>query len=352
MAWYRAGTVSVSNGNVTVTGSGTAWVANARTGDAFQGPDGRLYEVTNVASNTALSIAPPYAGQNASGQGYLLIPVQGYTKRLADRAAELIADYGNAADRAEGALQALENLGDLLDVVAARENLGVPARLNPVLQQSLRVENAGTALAVGVASGAATVGVQTGGQALASLLELVPGERVSILERLVAANFVLPGKRTTAQLAPLATAQNEGALAWCTNTASGPALVECTGTEWVVCKNGLPVGMAPFEQANSSGAGWTSRRRVYRFGDGTMIQDLRYWEGSYAPGVWPWSWNFQQAFTDFPILAVNAVCGFSEVVNIKAENSSQTSCSGFVYQRHTSSLPNFWINGQAIGRWK
>ncbi|MGH8382640.1 MAG: pyocin knob domain-containing protein, partial [Pseudomonas sp.] len=60
MAWYKAGTVALTIGQSTVIGTGTDFAANARVGDAFRGPDGRWYEVTNIASATVLSIFPAY----------------------------------------------------------------------------------------------------------------------------------------------------------------------------------------------------------------------------------------------------------------------------------------------------
>lgn len=98
MAWYRTGTASVTAASTTVTGSGTAFVANARVGDAFIGPDGRLYEISNVASDSAISILPAYIGSSASGQGYAISPVQGYVKKLADEAGQLLNEYGNIVD--------------------------------------------------------------------------------------------------------------------------------------------------------------------------------------------------------------------------------------------------------------
>ncbi|MCQ9618412.1 hypothetical protein L1889_18400 [Paenalcaligenes niemegkensis] len=100
--WYRTGTISIAADSPTVTGSGTAWVQNIRVGDGLQGPDGRLYEVTNVASDTALSIRPNYQGPAVSGESYWIIPVQGYTKRLADRAGVLLNEYGGIPDRIDG----------------------------------------------------------------------------------------------------------------------------------------------------------------------------------------------------------------------------------------------------------
>lgn len=60
MAWYSTGTVAVTANSPTVTGTGTQFSSNARVGDAFRGPDGRWYEVTNVASSTVISIKPNY----------------------------------------------------------------------------------------------------------------------------------------------------------------------------------------------------------------------------------------------------------------------------------------------------
>lgn len=95
MAWYSTGTVAVTNGAVSVTGTGTAFSANARVGDGFKGPDGRWYEVTNIASATVLSILPAYQGTTASGQTYSIAPIQGYVKESADRL-RAISDSINA----------------------------------------------------------------------------------------------------------------------------------------------------------------------------------------------------------------------------------------------------------------
>ena len=85
MTWYKTGTVSVTAGSNAVIGSGTSFIANARVGDGFRGPDGRWYEVSNIASDTALSIAPNYQGTTAAGGGYSLAPMQGYVKESADQ---------------------------------------------------------------------------------------------------------------------------------------------------------------------------------------------------------------------------------------------------------------------------
>lgn len=94
MPWYKTGTVFVALNSNAVTGSGTAFIVNCRVGDAFRGPDGRWYEVTNVVSNTAISIDPPYIGATASGGSYALAPMQGYVKDSADALRAIVTTYG------------------------------------------------------------------------------------------------------------------------------------------------------------------------------------------------------------------------------------------------------------------
>lgn len=95
MPWYRTGTVSVALDSNAVIGTGTAFVANSRVGDAFLGPDGGWYEVTNIASDSAMSIAPNYRGATNAAGVYALTPVQGYTKDLADQARAMIQQWGS-----------------------------------------------------------------------------------------------------------------------------------------------------------------------------------------------------------------------------------------------------------------
>jgi len=95
MPWLRGGTVSVTNGSTAVTGVNAAFDANARVGDAFVGPDGLTYEVSNVASATVISILPPYKGATVSGSAYAIMPVQGYPKLLVDAFNQLRLQFGD-----------------------------------------------------------------------------------------------------------------------------------------------------------------------------------------------------------------------------------------------------------------
>lgn len=94
MPWYKTGTVSVTQNSNAVIGTGTSFIANSRVGDGFRGPDGRWYEVTNIASNTALSISPNYEGPTVAGGFYSIMPVQGYQKDLSDQVRAILNDYG------------------------------------------------------------------------------------------------------------------------------------------------------------------------------------------------------------------------------------------------------------------
>jgi hypothetical protein len=94
MPWYKTGTVSVVKNSNAVIGSGTAFIANSRVGDAFRGPDGGWYEVTNIASDTAMSIAPNYQGATNSAGAYALAPMQGYVKDSADALRALVNQFG------------------------------------------------------------------------------------------------------------------------------------------------------------------------------------------------------------------------------------------------------------------
>ncbi|WP_256576295.1 hypothetical protein [Pseudomonas sp. KK4] len=94
MPWYKSGTVSVTLNSNAVIGTGTAFLSNGRVGDAFRGPDGGWYEVTNIASDTAMSISPAYKGATNAAGAYALAPMQGYVKDSADALRALVNAYG------------------------------------------------------------------------------------------------------------------------------------------------------------------------------------------------------------------------------------------------------------------
>lgn len=90
--WYKTGNVSVTNGSVTVTGSGTAWVANVRIGDEFRLSGGqRGYEIVAINSDTQLTISPGYLDSTQSGQSYVIVPTKGILKKTYDALSAALA---------------------------------------------------------------------------------------------------------------------------------------------------------------------------------------------------------------------------------------------------------------------
>jgi len=154
MPWYKSGTVKTTNNSNAIIGAGTAFIANSRVGDAFRGPDGAWYEVTNIASDTALSISPNYQGPSVAAGGYALAPMQGYVKDLADQARAIIQQWGAT----------LAGLGPLSSVTvapvsnggtgatsaaAARTNLGLGTAATAMLTTSAQDQSIGRLLKVG-----------------------------------------------------------------------------------------------------------------------------------------------------------------------------------------------------------
>lgn len=81
MAQYKTGTVSVTNGSQTVSGSGTSWSSEIAAGDIFtvQG-DNAWYEVASVDSNTQITLSANYAGTTGTGKVYAV--TRDFTTRL------------------------------------------------------------------------------------------------------------------------------------------------------------------------------------------------------------------------------------------------------------------------------
>ncbi|MDD0971598.1 hypothetical protein [Pseudomonas aphyarum] len=112
MTWYKTGTVSVVQNSDTVIGAGTAFIKNGRVGDAFRGPDGKWYEVINIASDTALAIAPNYQGATSTDGAYALAPMQGYVKDTADALRQASLEVGDALDGLEESVQQAADSAD------------------------------------------------------------------------------------------------------------------------------------------------------------------------------------------------------------------------------------------------
>lgn len=94
MSWYRAGTVTVAAGSNVVTGVGTDFVSNVSIGEAFIGPDGRSYEISQIVSATELRLTTVYG----SGQGYAIQPTESFVRDLVLSAGNLLNTFAAVRD--------------------------------------------------------------------------------------------------------------------------------------------------------------------------------------------------------------------------------------------------------------
>lgn len=176
MPWLRTGTVACTLNSTTVTGTGTGFVANARVGDAFLGPDGRWYEVANIASDTALSILPAYLGPTVSAGAYALAPMQGYVKDSADQLRTLVNKFGTLAAAASiNALAATTGGANKLAYFTAADQMATadfPAQARTLLAATTQAAQR-TALGLGSAAVAPILGTasQSGGVPTGAIIE-------------------------------------------------------------------------------------------------------------------------------------------------------------------------------------
>lgn len=120
MSWYTTGTVSVTNNSTTVTGVGTAFVANVIPGEEFRIQGEAGFEVEGVISDTQLTLARAYVGSSKSAQSYEIVPVRGYKRTAYDSIQQVLAQWttyldgplaGRFADGSAGA-PGISNAGD------------------------------------------------------------------------------------------------------------------------------------------------------------------------------------------------------------------------------------------------
>ena len=73
---YSTGTISVTQDSTSVVGSGTSWSTstNADTNEYIQLPDGKWYLITDIGSDTSISVETAYQGGATSGESYVISP--------------------------------------------------------------------------------------------------------------------------------------------------------------------------------------------------------------------------------------------------------------------------------------
>jgi hypothetical protein len=150
---YVTGTVSVTAGSAVVTGSGTAWATALVAGGLFglDSNNGNPVPILSVDSNTQLTLAKPWRGTTAAGQGYWIVrdtaylqqqtvnaqALSTYIQRLDNAALAALAGLTPAADKFayfNGALTAV--LADIRakgrDLLASSDMATVLDKLGPV----------------------------------------------------------------------------------------------------------------------------------------------------------------------------------------------------------------------------
>lgn len=94
--WYSQGTITATNNNTVINGSGTAFIQGVRVGDGITiAGSTSLHEVISIASNTQMTIKPAYTGATGAGKQYAVAPVLGYDKDLSDAFNQLRLQFGD-----------------------------------------------------------------------------------------------------------------------------------------------------------------------------------------------------------------------------------------------------------------
>ncbi|RVI98234.1 pyocin knob domain-containing protein [Sinorhizobium medicae] len=114
---YVTGTVFVTAGSAVVTGSGTAWATALIAGGIFglDSSNGNPVPILSVDSNTQLTLAKPWRGTTAAGQGYWIIRDTAYLQQQTVNA-QALSTYIQRLDNAT--LAALAGLDPAADKFA------------------------------------------------------------------------------------------------------------------------------------------------------------------------------------------------------------------------------------------
>lgn len=139
-AWYRTGTISVTNGSATITGSGTLFLNNVNPGDMLFGPDGNIYEIDAIADNVTATIkqkngTAAYLGSTLTGQAYSIIKTGPNNATVATQLTTLAAGWQQDRDQYANWLGGTSTGGDgsgnypLTDALGVTRNVACPAKL-------------------------------------------------------------------------------------------------------------------------------------------------------------------------------------------------------------------------------
>ena len=92
MAWYRTGTVTLTN-TTSVVGVGTSWSSNAVAGDMLTIDGQHFYEIAAVPDDTHITLQTAYAGTPGTGQPYAIIRTNDASAALAMSLASMVSKW-------------------------------------------------------------------------------------------------------------------------------------------------------------------------------------------------------------------------------------------------------------------
>lgn len=207
--WYRVGTVSVTNGSKKVTGFGTKWktsVSKPDKGHPVHAPDGRIYELDYVESDTVLWLVSSYAGATAADQAYAIDIARSGTNSAFSR--DLSAFVAYHQGQMDGWQKLLTGTGDVTLTAPDGTKITIPswdkvmnAGYGVVAQATVQADRAASAAASINAEAPAGAGqlMRVGGPAILdserySLERATGGKQTIIRDNAGNANamFVLP----------------------------------------------------------------------------------------------------------------------------------------------------------------
>ncbi len=97
--WYNVGTVTWTNNNDIINGTGVAWLTNkVRAGDAIRRPDNVFVEIAEVLDNDSLRLRSIYEGPTLAAQAYTILPTASRSIDALDYALDLIDSFGETRD--------------------------------------------------------------------------------------------------------------------------------------------------------------------------------------------------------------------------------------------------------------
>lgn len=101
MAWYKTGTINLTNNSDIVTGNGTQFTNSIKRGDMLK-IGNSLYELDGVVNSTQLKLVQPYSGTTSSNTAYAIIPTQATTQELNDKVTDLVDIVGDLIENGGG----------------------------------------------------------------------------------------------------------------------------------------------------------------------------------------------------------------------------------------------------------